>query len=108
MGAVNTKDIARQLRIPDRRLYLYLDLLVGYGFILKMDRAGTHFIPAKPAEDMHIETIVDIIYGGLSVEAGDAESPGKTIALDLYEKGRNAIKAITIKDVIARSATWQN
>ena len=97
-GAMSVKDLGIQLKIPDRTLYTYLDLLEQSGFIIKMERSGHHYIPARPLEDLHIKDVARIIYGD-NVHDRKYWSEGEQIAHEIYEKGVPGISYRSFEDL---------
>ncbi len=98
-GAMNVRDLGLILKIPDRTLYSYLDLLEQSGFIIKMDRTGRHYIPAKPLEDISIKEVAAVIYGQNPHDRG-TWSEGDRIANEIYESGVSAIKEKNLDELI--------
>lgn len=94
-GAMSVRDIGLELKIPDRMLHTYLELLEQTGFILPMERSGHHYIPARPLEDMKIGTLLEILYGHNRYDS-QFLSAGERMATTLYEKGIGPIAEVSI------------
>ena len=96
-GAMNTRDLGLKLKIPDRTLFTYLDLLEQCGYVIKMDRTGRHYIPARPLDDISTEEIAAVIYGCRA----DTEnmSEGELLARQLYESGVGSLSKKTLQEL---------
>jgi membrane protein len=97
-GAVSVRDLGNQLKIPDRTLYTYLDLLERSGFILKVDRAGHHYLPARPLDDMDTTLIAETLFGK-SIHPATQQSPGDDMASQIFLNGVSKLKAKSLKDL---------
>lgn len=96
-GAMNTRDLGLKMKIPDRTLFTYLDILESSGYIIKMDRTGRHYIPSRPLEDLAIEEIAGVLYGYRSDEPDLSE--GEQIAAELYTSGIKGVSRVSLKDL---------
>jgi membrane protein len=98
LGAANVRDLGNHLKIPDRTLYTYLDMLERTGFVLKMDRTGQHYIPAKPINDLQIEHIANALYGS-SIHPRDSQSIGDYIATQMFSGGILSVREKSLQEL---------
>ncbi|MCK5155308.1 MAG: YihY family inner membrane protein [Spirochaetales bacterium] len=96
-GAVQAKDLARELRIPDSRLFMFLDLFEKAGFIISIDRQGKNYIPAKPLESIFIADIITVLFGGMREQ--DDQTDGEKAVFGLYQRGIADITDITVEEL---------
>lgn len=102
-GVTTTRELARRLMIPDRRLYGYLDLLTELHYIIPTNNGKTSFMPSRPLEDLKVHDLVDALYGfdGL---AGDEEqdTPGEAVAAQIQGHGIDSLGELTIENLLER------
>ena len=96
-GAVQAKDLARELRIPDTRLFMFLELFERAGFIISIDRQGKNYIPAKPLESILITDIITVLFGRM--RDLDEQTAGEKAAFSLYQRGIADITDMTVEDL---------
>jgi membrane protein len=99
-GAVNVRELGNELKIPDKTLYTYLDLLENAGFILKIDRPGHLYIPARPLDDMDVSVIAQTLYG----EKEEGRTPGDHVAFEVFSHGVKTFNKTTLKDLTSRNS----
>ncbi len=101
-GATTIRELTQRLLIPDRRLYGYLDLLTGLHYILPTNNGRTAFIPARPLEDLKIQTLVNSLYGFEGMEGEVQDTPGEAVALQIQGHGIDSLGNLTIENLLER------
>ncbi len=96
-GAMSTRDLGLKLKVPDRTLFTYLDILERCGYIIKMDRTGRHYIPARPLEDLSVEEIASVLYGYRLDELDRSE--GEQIAFEIYTSGISGVSKKSLQEL---------
>ncbi len=96
-GAMSMRDLGLKLKIPDRALYTYLELLEQEGFIIRMERSGRHFIPARPLDDLRIVDAARIIYGEQKKRSG--LSAGERLSEEMLKLGISKMGSRSINDL---------
>jgi len=96
-GAAQAKELAKELRIPDRRLFMFLELFEKAGFIISVDRLGKNYIPARPLGDILITDITSVLFGGMRTL--DEQTLGEKAVSELYQRGIEEIVGVTIDDL---------
>ncbi|MGM0432875.1 MAG: YihY/virulence factor BrkB family protein, partial [Spirochaetota bacterium] len=97
-GAVNVLDLGNQLKITDRTLNTYLDVLERAGYILRIDRTGHHYVPSRPLNDLPADQIARTLYGEF-VKGMTKESPGERIAMQILHKGVGSLRTKNLDDI---------
>jgi len=102
-GAAQAKELAKELRIPDRRLFMFLELFEKAGFIISIDRLGKNYIPARPLGDILITDITSVLFGGMRTL--DEQTVGEKAVSELYRRGIEEIVGITIDDLALKKVS---
>lgn len=97
-GAMSVRDLGLLLKIPDRTLYIYLDMLEQEGFVLKMERTGRHYLPARPLDDLMVGEVTRLIYGSSTFEP-ESWTPGERIAGRIYEEGAGILSQMSFSSL---------
>jgi len=96
-GAAQAEELSTELRIPDRRLFMFLELFEKAGFIISIDRLGKNYVPARPLGDILITDITSVLFGGMRTL--DEQTLGEKAVSELYQRGIEEIVGVTIDDL---------
>lgn len=100
-GSVTVRELSLQLSLPGEKTANYLDLLERSGFILRMERGGKSYVPARPLEDMFIKDVIRVIY---KAGVGEHERPssGHELSDALLEGGLEQVEQVSMQELVKR------
>lgn len=88
-GPTNIKDLA--VKLPGRKLSSYLSLLEKSGYIIRVDKAGRSYLPAKPLEDLNIRDLAQALFGPVPGEKNGG-TPGEYVAYQVITSGTKSLQ----------------
>jgi len=98
-GAISTRELSARLRVPGQKLYTYLDLLEHRGFIIRLDKGGHSYIPAKPLADLHIGDILPELCGTRAHKEKPA-TPGSRLAEIIFSDGITSLNQLDVTQLL--------
>ena len=99
-GTTTTREMNEKLAIPDRRLYGYLDFFVNLNYLTPTNNGKTAFILARPLSDIHIQNIVDGLYGLNKVGIINKHTAGEAVSSQIHGKGITALGALNLENLL--------
>lgn len=99
-GTTTTREMNEKLAIPDRRLYGYLDFFVNLNYLTPTNNGKTAFILARPLSDIHIQNIVDGLYGLNKIGTINKHTAGEAVSSQIHGKGITALGALNLENLL--------
>jgi len=110
-GAVQAKALGKELGIPDRQLFMFLEIFERHGFIISVDRTGRNYMPARPLELIKLTEILAVLFGGAAdperagsqrATAYQQPTAGEQAVKGLFKRGIAQIAGETLGDIAVR------
>jgi membrane protein len=90
-GPVSVKDLRGELAIPDGRLYRYLTLFEEAGLIVRIDRRGREYMPARPPESIGTAETAEVLLGSAAIQR--QQSAGEKAVQAILSGGLPAVSS---------------
>ncbi len=98
-GAVSVKELSLRLSLPGEKLASYVSILEDSGFIIRVDKSGRSYVPARPLEDLKIRDALKVLYG-VRGQRDTAQTSGHVLAARMLRAALQETEDATVQDLI--------
>lgn len=102
-GTSSLREMAKDLSISPSRLNVYMQDYIAGSILLPTNTQRTSVILARPADQIQLKDIIEILYGKEYLSEKELRSIGDEIAKDFFYRGVMSFEGMTLNDLIKES-----